>query len=93
MVKTQKNIPPDSVLLGTESVRYNHRPTNETSINTITPSKSIKLDTSLETTIQKKYFLFSPNIVATRTDHVYNPIYADHTVTTTKQPEATDDST
>ena len=35
----------------------------------------------------------SSNTVAIRSDHVDNPTYADHTVTTTKQPEATDDPT
>ena len=53
-----KNIPPDSELLATEPVPYNHRPINETNINTITPSKSIKFDTSSETTIQKNMFSF-----------------------------------
>ena len=86
-----KHIPPDSVLLATEPVSYNHRPINETNINTITPSKSIKFNTFSETTIQKIDFF--PNTVATRRYHVDKPTYPAHTVTTTKQPEATDDST
>ena len=36
---------------------------------------------------------FPLNTVATRRYHVDKPIYPAHTVTTTKQPEATDDPT
>ena len=70
-VKIKKNTPPDSVLLDTELVPYIHRLINETTINTITPSKSTMLDTSSETKTQKKIFsFFSPDTVATRSDHV-----------------------
>ena len=52
------------------------------------------LDTSSETKSHKRAFsFFSPNTVATGSDHKENPTYAAHTIITTKLPEATDDPT
>ena len=89
-----KNIPTDQVLQSTEPVKYINRSPHENKTKTALPSKIFTINPPGGTTKQKNIFsFFSSNTVAIRSDHVDNPTYADHTVTTTKQPEATDDPT
>ena len=89
-----KNIPTDQVLQNTELVKYINRSPHETKNKTASPSKLFTINPPSETTKQKNIFsFFSSNTVAIRSDHVDNLTYADHTVTTTTQPEATDNPT
>ena len=89
-----KNILTDQVLQSTEPVQYINRSPHENKTKTTSPSKIFTINPPSGTTKQKNIFsFFSSNTVAIRSDHVDNLTYADHTVTTTMQPEATDNPT